>query len=53
MSAAAVIGDWSDSANVWAAEDVPESPEIEAELQQLKDKVAPKEPAKIESDTES
>ena len=42
-----------DSANVWAAEEVPESPEIEAELQKLKDKIAPKEPAKIESDTES
>ncbi|MCP4045140.1 MAG: hypothetical protein GY732_04030 [Gammaproteobacteria bacterium] len=41
-----------DSTNVWAAEDTPSNPEIEAELQQLKNKVAPKEPAKIETDTE-
>jgi len=42
-----------DSTNVWAAEDTPSNPEIEAELQQLKNKVAPKEPAKIETDSEA
>ena len=41
-----------ESANVWATEETPSSPEIEAELQQLKNKVAPKEPAKIETDTD-
>jgi len=42
-----------DSTNVWAAEDTANSPEIEAELQQLKSKLAPKEPAKIETDSEA
>ena len=42
-----------ESANVWAAEETPSSPEIEEELQQLKNKVSPKEPARIETDSES
>jgi phage shock protein A len=42
-----------DSTNVWAAEETPSSPEIEAELQQLKNKVAPKEPVKIETDSKA
>ena len=42
-----------ESVNVWAAEDTPGDPEIEAELQQLKDRIAPQTPAKLETDTES
>jgi hypothetical protein len=42
-----------DATNVWATDETPDSPEIEAELQQLKDRIAPKEPAKTESDGES
>jgi phage shock protein A len=38
-----------DSTNVWAKEDTPASPEIEAELQQLKNRIAPKKPAETET----
>ena len=40
-----------DAVNVWAAEETPDDPEIEAELQQLKKRIAPKTPAKTETDT--
>jgi phage shock protein A len=41
-----------ESTNVWAAEETPSNPEIEAELQQLKNKVAPKLPKESKADTE-
>jgi len=40
-----------DAVNVWAAEETPANPEIEAELQRLKDRVAPK--TITHSDTET
>ncbi len=41
-----------DSINVWAAEETPNDPEIEAELQQLKKRIAPKTPVQTKTDTE-
>jgi phage shock protein A len=42
-----------ESANVWAAEEASGDPEIEAELQRLKEQVAPQTPAKTETDSEA
>jgi len=39
-----------DSSNVWAAEDTPSDPEIEAELEQLKNRIAPATPVKSETE---
>ena len=39
-----------DTGNVWAAEDTPSDPEIEAELEQLKKRIAPEKPAKSETE---
>ena len=41
-----------DSSNVWATEETPASPEIEDELQKLKNKLAPKLPSEAKTDTE-
>ena len=40
-----------EASNVWAAEEMPADPEIEAELEQLKKRIAPEAPA--ETDTEA
>ena len=37
--------------NVWAAEELPADPAIEAELQQLKNRISPPEPAQPETET--
>jgi phage shock protein A len=39
--------------NVWAAEDTPTDPLIEAELEQLKKRIAPEKPARVETDSEA
>ena len=39
-----------EASNVWAAEEMPADPEIEAELEQLKKRIAPKTPAKTETE---
>ena len=39
-----------DTGNVWAGEDTPSDPEIEAELEQLKKRIAPVTPAKSETE---
>ena len=39
--------------NVWADEDTPADPSIEAELERLKNRIAPESPAKADSDTEA
>ncbi len=39
-----------DASNVWAAEETPASPEIEAELEQLKKRIAPEKPAKADTE---
>jgi len=36
--------------NVWAADDTPSDPEIEAELEQLKKRIAPATPVKPETE---
>jgi len=41
-----------DSSNVWAADDTPSDPEIEAELEQLKKRIAPETSAETEPKTE-
>ncbi len=41
-----------DSSNVWAAEDTPGSPEIEDELQRLKNRLAPKLSSETETETD-
>jgi len=41
-----------EATNAWATEDTPSTPEIEAELQELKNKVAPKLKAGVKSDHE-
>ena len=38
--------------NVWAAEETPTDPLIEAELEQLKKRIAPETPARVETDSE-
>ena len=39
--------------NVWSEEDTPADPSIEAELERLKNRIAPESPAKADSDTEA
>jgi hypothetical protein len=39
-----------DASNVWAAEETPASPEIEAELEQLKKRIAPEKTAKADTE---
>lgn len=39
-----------DTSNVWAAQDTPSDPEIEAELEQLKKRIAPAKPPKSETE---
>ena len=41
-----------EAVNVWAAEETPTDPAIEAELQQLKKRLAPESPSQVKSDTE-
>ena len=40
-----------EASNVWAAEEMPADPEIEAELEQLKKRIAPEAPAETSSET--
>ena len=40
-----------EASNVWAAEEMPADPEIEAELEQLKKRIAPEAPAETNSET--
>jgi len=40
-----------EASNVWAAEEMPADPEIEAELEQLKKRIAPKTPAETSTET--
>ena len=42
-----------EAVNVWAATETPSDPEIEAELQKLKNRIAPETPAKTETETEA
>ena len=42
-----------EAVNVWAAEETSNDPEIEAELQKLKNRIAPETPPKIETDAEA